>query len=107
MSRLDGRVALVAGASRGMGQGCAIELGAAGAFVYLLGRTTGSPGDGRTDTLAHTLETIQALGGVGKAIACDCADPQQLAAAIAEIKREWGRLDVIVNSVFSFSGAVI
>lgn len=101
MSRLDGRVALVAGASRGMGQGCAIELGAAGAFVYLLGRTAGSAGDGRTDTLAHTLEIIQASGGAGKAIACDCADPQQLAAAIAGIERDRGRLDVVVNSVFS------
>ncbi|MDD3797596.1 MAG: SDR family NAD(P)-dependent oxidoreductase [Novosphingobium sp.] len=101
MRELEERVALVAGASRGIGQGAAIELGAAGAFVYLLGRTAGVAGDGRNDTLAHTLHTIETQGGSGRAIACDCADPDQLAAAIAEIEERHGRLDIVVNSVFS------
>ena len=101
MKSLAGRVALVAGASRGMGQGCAIELGAAGAFVYLLGRTEGSSGDGRTDTLAHTLSTIEALGGTGRVVSCDCTDPEQLSAIVAMIEQQHGRLDIVVNSVFS------
>lgn len=101
MKTLEGRVALVAGASRGIGQGCAIELGAAGAFVYLLGRTAGSADDGRTDTLAHSLHVIESLGGTGQVIACDCTDPDQLAGVIARIEERHGRLDVVVNSVFS------
>ena len=101
MSRLDGRVALVAGASRGMGQGCAIELGAAGAFVYVLGRTAGTTGDCRTDTLAHTLHMIETLGGQGKAVACDCSDPVAIKAVIDEIEHRHGRLDIVINSVFS------
>ena len=101
MNRLDGRVTLVAGASRGMGQGCAIELGAAGAFVYLLGRTEGRTGDGRSDTLAHTLQTIETLGGRGQAIACDCTDPAAIKTIIAEIEQRHARLDIVVNSVFS------
>lgn len=101
MNRLDGRVALVAGASRGMGQGCAIELGAAGAFVYLVGRTAGQAGDGRTDTLAHTLQTIERLGGHGEAIACDCTDPAAIKDIMARIEQRHNRLDIVVNSVFS------
>ena len=84
-----------------MGQGCAIELGASGAFVYLLGRTAGQPGDGRSDTLAHTLQTIEALGGRAQAIACDCTDPAAIKAVIAAIESAHGRLDIVVNSVFS------
>ena len=101
MTGLQGRVAMVAGASRGMGQGCAVELAAAGAFVYLLGRTAGSAGDGRTDTLAHTLRTLETLGGAGRIVACDCTDPATLADVVREIETAHGRLDVVVNSVFS------
>lgn len=101
MRTLEGRVALVAGASRGMGQGIAVELGAAGAFVYLLGRTAGAMGDGRTDTLSHTLAVLEDLGGAGQVVACDCTDPIRLGAIIERVEERHGRLDIVVNSVFS------
>lgn len=95
-----GRVAIVAGASRGLGRGIAIELGAAGAFVYLLGRTMAPGGSG---SLLETLEQVEALGGHGAAIACDCLDDDALAAALAQVRAKHGRLDILVNSVFAAS----
>ncbi|HEY3696670.1 SDR family NAD(P)-dependent oxidoreductase [Phenylobacterium sp.] len=98
---LEGRVAVVAGASRGVGMGCAVELGAAGAFVYALGRTL-KPGTGDAKgSLTETVEQIEQLGGRGVAVACDCTDEQALADILARVKAEQGRLDVIVNSVFA------
>lgn len=96
---LAGRVAVVAGASRGIGRGVAIELGAAGAFVYLLGRTL-APANG-PGSLLETLEQVEAIGGAGAAIACDCTDDQALAEAFGRIRRERGRLSLLVNSVFA------
>ncbi|MFC3711502.1 SDR family NAD(P)-dependent oxidoreductase [Sphingoaurantiacus capsulatus] len=98
---LAGRVALVAGASRSLERGIAIEVGAAGAFVYLLGRTL-SPGSG-TGSLVETLEQVEALGGRGATIACDCRDDDALAASLAHVRRTHGRLDILVNSVFAAS----
>src|SRR5687767_14530602 len=98
---LDGQVAVVAGASRSIGRGAAVELGAAGAFVYLLGRTL-APGTGEAEgSLTETLQQIEALGGRGAAIVCDCSDERSLGLAVARIGAEHGRLDVLVNSVFS------
>lgn len=106
MKPLAGRVAVVAGASRGIGMGAAIELGAAGAFVYALGRTLksgtgGAPGTLAAGSLEETVAAISELGGEGRAIACDCADPEPLAPVFAEIEARHGRLDVLVNSVFA------
>jgi dehydrogenase/reductase SDR family protein 1 len=98
---LGGRVAVVAGASRGIGMGAAVELGAAGAFVYALGRTL-NPGTGDAKgSLSETVGLIEELGGRGLAVACDCTDDQALAAIFARVKAEQGRLDVVVNSVFA------
>ena len=98
---LEGRVAVVAGASRSIGMGAAVELGAAGAFVYALGRTL-KPGTGeRNGSLTETLEQIESLGGQGVAIACDCASEAELSAVMSRVRSEHGRLDVLVNSVFS------
>jgi NAD(P)-dependent dehydrogenase (short-subunit alcohol dehydrogenase family) len=98
---LDGRVAVVAGASRSIGMGAAVELGAAGAFVYALGRTL-APGTGEAKgSLSETVQQIESLGGRGVAIACDCADDRSLAEVMARVRSEQGRLDVLVNSVFS------
>jgi dehydrogenase/reductase SDR family protein 1 len=98
---LEGKIAIVAGATRGVGLGVAIELGAAGAKVYCLGRTL-EPGQGeRTGSLAETVAEIEALGGQGVAIACDASDDEVLAGIIDRVRQEQGRLDVLVNSVFS------
>jgi len=106
MKPLLGRVAVVAGASRGIGMGVAIELGAAGAFVYALGRTLKAGTGGAPDTLAagsleETVAAIAELGGEGQAVACDCGDPDALARHFADVEARHGRLDVLVNSVFA------
>jgi NAD(P)-dependent dehydrogenase (short-subunit alcohol dehydrogenase family) len=100
---LSGRVALVAGATRGAGRAIATELGAAGATVYCTGRTTRarrSPMD-RAETIEETAERVSAAGGHGIAVAVDHADPEQVGALVARIAREQdGRLDVLVNDVW-------
>ena len=98
--QLSGRVAIIAGASRGIGMGIAVELGAAGAHVYALGRTLHAGEGARGGSLDETIAQIEALGGQGTAIACDATDDAALADVFARVDREQGRLDVLVNSVF-------
>src|SRR5439155_26854676 len=96
---LAGRVALVTGATRGIGKGIALELGAAGATVYLTGRTVDAgalPG-----TIGETVAEIAALGGIGIALRCDHRDDAQVETVFAQVRGEHGRLDVLVNNVYS------
>lgn len=98
---LEGKIAIVAGASRSIGMGAAIELGAAGALVYALGRTL-KPSSGEAQgSLEETVAAIEAEGGRGVALACDCTDDVRLAEVFDHVASEAGRLDVLVNSVFS------
>ncbi|MGZ9928461.1 SDR family oxidoreductase [Streptomyces sp. NC-S4] len=100
---LTGRVALVAGGTRGGGRGIAIELGAAGATVYVTGRSSGTHRSdlGRPETIEETAERITAAGGVGVPVRTDHSDPEQVRALVARIAAEQdGRLDVLVNSVW-------
>jgi NAD(P)-dependent dehydrogenase (short-subunit alcohol dehydrogenase family) len=99
---LDGRVALVAGATRGAGRGIATELGAAGATVYCTGRSTrGKPsGYGGPQTIDETAELVDAAGGRGIPVQVDHLDPQQVRALVERIDAEHGRLDVLVNDVW-------
>lgn len=105
---LAGRVALVAGATRGAGRGIAVQLGAAGATVYATGRSTrakqseygaGSEWE-RRETIEETAELVTAAGGVGIAVPTDHLVPEQVAALIQRIDAEQGRLDVLVNDIF-------
>jgi dehydrogenase/reductase SDR family protein 1 len=98
---LEGCVAVVAGATRNIGMGAAAELGAAGAFVYALGRTLKPSASGANGSLTETLELIESLGGRGAAIACDCTDDEALGDVMRRVRAEQGRLDVLVNSVFA------
>lgn len=101
MRSLEGKVAIVAGATRGVGLGVAVELGAAGAKVYCLGRTLKAGEGERSGSLEETVAEIVTLGGQGVAVACDATDDEFLGAFIDRVRRDDARLDVLVNSVFS------
>jgi NAD(P)-dependent dehydrogenase (short-subunit alcohol dehydrogenase family) len=100
---LTGKVALVAGGTRGGGRGIAVELGAAGAIVYVTGRSSacGRSELDRPETIEETAGQITAAGGVGIPVRTDHSHPQQVRALTDRIAREQdGRLDILVNSVW-------
>jgi len=97
---LDGKVAVVTGASRGVGKGIALGLGEAGATVYVTGRSLESSDDPR-GSLIQTAQEIDALGGKGVAVRCDHADDAQVKAVFDLVRAEHGRLDILVNNVMS------
>lgn len=98
---LDGRVAVVAGASRGIGMGIAVELGAAGAFVYALGRTLEPGSGGAAGSLSETVRLIESLGGKALAVRCDCTSEDEVASVLRRVQADHQRLDCLVNSVFA------
>jgi NAD(P)-dependent dehydrogenase (short-subunit alcohol dehydrogenase family) len=113
MPALADKVAIVTGASRGAGRGIAVELGAAGATVYVTGRTTRETQPATYDaykahaglaampgTIDDTAEAVTAAGGRGIAVACDHTEPDQVAAMIALVEREHGRIDLLVNNAW-------
>ncbi|MFD3948252.1 SDR family oxidoreductase [Streptomyces sp. NPDC058579] len=100
---LSGRIALVAGATRGAGRAIAVQLGAAGATVYVTGRTTRervSEVGRATETIEETAELVTAAGGEGVAVPTDHLEIDQVEALVARIDEERGRLDVLVNDVW-------
>ncbi len=96
------KIALVAGATRGAGRGIAVELGAAGATVYVTGRSTrGRPSEyGRTETIEETADLVSSAGGHGIAVPCDHLVPEQVGALVERIRAGHGRLDILVNDIW-------
>lgn len=102
MGVLSGRIALVAGATRGAGRGIATALGEAGATVYCTGRSTraGASPLGRPETIEETAERVTAAGGVGIPVRCDHGEEADVAALCARIRADHGGLDLLVNDVW-------
>ena len=103
MLPLLGKVALVTGASRGIGKGIAQALGAGGAIVYVTGRTENAvnatvplPG-----TIHETATLVSEAGGIGIAVRCDHSDDTQVRAVFDQIQSEQGRLDILVNNAWA------
>ncbi|MDV9174273.1 SDR family oxidoreductase [Streptomyces sp. W16] len=99
---LEGKVALVAGATRGAGRGIAVELGAAGATVYVTGRSTRARRSeyDRPETVEDTADLVTAAGGQGIAVPTDHLEPPAVRALVDRIDDEQGRLDILVNDIW-------
>lgn len=100
---LSGRVALVAGATRGAGRALAVELGRAGAHVIATGRSSRLAGASeieRPETIEETLDRLVEAGGRGTALRVDHTAPEEVGALVERIRADHGRLDVLVNDVF-------
>jgi dehydrogenase/reductase SDR family member 1 len=102
MKSLVGKVALVTGASRGVGKGIALGLGEAGATVYITGRTV-EEGQAAVDlpgTIQQTAEEVTQLGGRGVVLRCDHRNDAEVEAVFQHIRTEQNRLDILVNNVW-------
>src|ERR1700722_13924901 len=101
MGLLSGKVALVTGASRGVGRGIALALADEGATVYVTGRTVTPGSYPLPGTVGETAAEVNQRGGHGVAVQVDHANDGQVAALFEQIKRDHGGLDVLVNNAFS------
>jgi NAD(P)-dependent dehydrogenase (short-subunit alcohol dehydrogenase family) len=99
---LADKIALVAGGTRAAGRGIAVELGAAGATVYVTGRTTREHASdmNRPETIEETAELVDQAGGRGIPVRVDHLVPEQVRALVERIDREHGRLDILVNDIW-------
>lgn len=102
MKPMEGQVAVVAGATRGCGRALAIALGAQGATVFCTGRSAKGHGatEGRPETLEETVALVDGAGGRGVLAQVDHTAPQQVEALALRVRREAGRLDVLINDVW-------
>jgi NAD(P)-dependent dehydrogenase (short-subunit alcohol dehydrogenase family) len=99
---LTGKVALVAGATRGAGRGIAVQLGAAGATVYVTGRSTQAARSemNRPETIEETAALVDQAGGHGIAVQVDHLVPDEVSALVDRIRREQGKLHLLVNDIW-------
>ena len=100
MNNLAGKVAIVTGASRGIGRGCANVLAAAGATVYLTGRSATEDDHPLPGTVGATAAEIVAAGGNATGVVCDHRDDAAVESLFDRVADEAGRLDILVNNAF-------
>ncbi|MFV8816956.1 SDR family NAD(P)-dependent oxidoreductase [Haliea sp. E17] len=101
MTALAGKVAVITGASRGIGKGIALALGEQGATVYVTGRTLATDGQALPGSLEETVAAVAARGGRAIAVQLDITSDGQLAALFDRIEKEQGRLDILVNNAMA------
>ncbi len=101
MTTLSGKVAVVTGASRGIGKGIALALASEGATVYVTGRTVTPDTDPLPGTVGETAQACSERGGQGVAVQVDHAQDEQVAALFEQVNQEQGRLDILVNNAFA------
>ena len=106
MGRLDGQVALVTGASRGIGKGIACALADEGATVYVTGRTVEAGTHSLPGSLAETVSEVNARGGQGIPVQMDLASDDQIATVFDRVRSEQGRLDLLVNNAMAIPDAM-
>jgi NAD(P)-dependent dehydrogenase (short-subunit alcohol dehydrogenase family) len=107
MASLSGKVAVVTGASRGIGKGIALALASEGATVYVTGRTVAAGTHALPGTVAETAAEVGRRGGKGIAVQVDHAQDEQVAALFAQVRAEQGRLDLLVNNAFALPDTLI
>ena len=98
MGTLSGKVAVVTGSSRGMGKGIALALAEQGATVYVTGRTVKPGTHSLPGTIGETVAEVERRGGKGIAVEVDLGKDEQIAALFAQVRKEQGRLDILVNN---------
>lgn len=101
MPDLKGQVAVVTGASRGVGKGIALGLGEVGATVVITGRSVQDSGGDRPGTIQRTAAEVTALGGKGIAMRCDHGSDEEVVALFQKVHADLGRIDILVNNAFS------
>ena len=104
MKKLTGKIAIVTGASRGIGKGIALGLAEQGATVYIAGRTERDdnlPGFLKGATIHHTANEVNRLGGIGIPCFCDFRVDEDVKQLFARVEREQGRLDILANSAWA------
>ncbi|MGC1506981.1 SDR family NAD(P)-dependent oxidoreductase, partial [Ketobacter sp.] len=107
MKALSGKVAVVTGASRGIGKGIALALAAEGATVYVTGRTLTEGASPLPGTIGETAEACNRRGGKGVAVQVDHGCDEQVAALFEKVRQEQGALDILVNNAFALSDDLI
>jgi len=98
MQKLTDKIAIITGASRGLGKAMAVELAKEGARVAVVARTVEAGKGSLPGTIHETIETIIKMGGEARAVQCDVTDENDVTAMVRQIKKHYGRIDILINN---------